>query len=348
MISVIVPVYCVEPYLRKCIDSILNQTYRDYEVILIDDGSPDECGNICDSYANKDSRVKVIHTDNHGLSAARNVGLTESQGDIICFIDSDDWIDPTMLEVMESKMNEADADICVCGFWFENDVTRKEYSFDYSICSSSTVLKTLVNEKLNGNVWNKLYRRKLFSEYDSDKSNHQEDRLIRFPEGKNYEDYFILHNLINNANKVVTITESFYHYRLRNDSITKIYTAKNLLDYAEAHFVRYNFLLNNKDVRDLFSESEILAEPAKGLSKVWRWWYGCSKNEKNENVQKIKEMETFVRKNFPLFGYKSWPNHLRIASFFMHSRSGVSFWIIYNLNGLFRKLRPKDANNVFI
>lgn len=348
MISVIVPVYCVEQYLQKCIDSILNQTYRDFEVILIDDGSPDECGKICDSYANKDARVKVIHTDNHGLSAARNVGLSESQGDVICFIDSDDWIDPTMLEVMESKMNEADADICVCGFWFENDVTRKEYSFDYSLCSSNTALKTLVNEKLNGNVWNKLYRRKLFFECDSDKSNYLKDKLIRFPEGKNYEDYYILHRLIKNANKVVTLTESLYHYRLREDSITKTYSAKNLLDYADAHFVRYNFLLNNKDVHDLFSESEILAEPAKGLSKVWRWWYGCSKKEKNENVQRIKDLEAFIRKNLPLFGYKTWPKHLRIASLFMHSSSGISFWIIYNLNGLFRKLRPKDANNLYI
>ena len=348
MISVIVPVYCVEPYLRKCIDSILNQTYRDYEVILIDDGSPDECGNICDSYANKDSRVRVIHTDNHGLSAARNVGLTESQGDIICFIDSDDWIDPTMLEVMEAKMNETDADLCVCGFWFENDVTKKEYSFDYSICSSSTAIRVLVNEKLNGNVWNKLYRRKLFCEYNSDKSDSQEYDLIRFPEGKNYEDYFILHKLINNANKVVTLNESLYHYRLRRDSITKTYSAKNLLDYADAHFERFYFLQNNKELRDLFSEAEILAEPAKGLSKVWRWWYGCSKNEKIDNLQKLKDLESFIQKNFPLFGYKTWPKHLRIASFFMHSRSGVSFWIIYNLNSLFRILKPKDANNLFI
>lgn len=347
MISVIVPVYKVEPYLDMCIDSILNQTFCDFELIIVDDGSPDECGKICDVYASKDARVRVIHTENHGLSAARNVGLFESQGDIICFIDSDDWIEPNMLEMLEFKMSVTAADVCVCGFWCENGKTKMEYSLDNSIYSSNAALKCLVNGKLNDNVWNKLYRRKIFYDSNSDEIYHK-DNLIIFPEGKNFEDYFIMHKLINNANKVVTLSESLYHYRLRRDSITKNYTAKNLLDYADAHFARFNYLQNNKEICDLFSKSEILAEPAKGLSKVWRWWYGCSKNEKKENIQFIKDMETFVHDNFPLFGYKSWPRHLRIATFFMHSRSQVSFFMVYYLNRIFRRIRPKDANNIYL
>ncbi len=116
MISIIVPVYKDEPYLRQCVDSILNQTYRDIEVLLIDDGSPDRCGEICDEFAKKDQRIRVFHTENKGLSAARNLGLREAKGEYIGFVDSDDWIEPDMYEVLLKRMQETGADISVCSF----------------------------------------------------------------------------------------------------------------------------------------------------------------------------------------------------------------------------------------
>ena len=119
MISIIVPVYNVEPYLRKCLDSILDQTYRDLEILIIDDGSTDGSGAICDEYAGKDDRIKVFHTENNGLSAARNLGLSKAQGKFVGFVDSDDWIEPDMFGVMHTRLNKSGADMCVSGFWHE-------------------------------------------------------------------------------------------------------------------------------------------------------------------------------------------------------------------------------------
>ena len=123
MISVIVPVYNVKPYLRKCLDSIINQSYRDLEILIIDDGSTDGSGDICDEYR-KDDRIKVFHTENRGLSAARNLGLDSASGDWIGFVDSDDWIEPDMYEVLIRKGEETGADVVECGSLFEYPTTR--------------------------------------------------------------------------------------------------------------------------------------------------------------------------------------------------------------------------------
>ena len=118
MISIIIPVYKTEPYLRKCVDSVLAQTYTNLEVILVDDGSPDDCGKICDEYAAKDSRVKVIHKENGGLSSARNCGLDVATGKYIGFVDSDDWIDPDMYETLLGLLLRYDADIAEGSYRF--------------------------------------------------------------------------------------------------------------------------------------------------------------------------------------------------------------------------------------
>ena len=117
-ISVIVPVYKVEKYIHKCVDSILNQTFSDIEVILVDDGTPDRCGEICDAYGEQDSRVKVIHKENGGLSDARNAGMPHASGEYIIFIDSDDYIESDMLEYMYTRLTEAGADMATCGLYF--------------------------------------------------------------------------------------------------------------------------------------------------------------------------------------------------------------------------------------
>ena len=119
MISIIVPVYKVEPYIHQCIRSILNQTYRDIEILLIDDGSTDKCGEICEEYARIDSRIQVFHTENKGLSAARNLGLMEAKGEYIGFVDSDDWIEPDMYESLLRQLGESEADISACKIWDE-------------------------------------------------------------------------------------------------------------------------------------------------------------------------------------------------------------------------------------
>lgn len=230
MISVIVPVYDVEPYLRQCVESIINQSYANLEILLIDDGSPDKCGAICDEYAIKDSRVKVFHTENRGLSAARNLGIRESSGDYIAFIDSDDWIEPDMYEVLLRRLEETGADISACGYDVVSGRKTAEWRPKEKVYDSTEALKALLSDAINNNAWNKLFRRKVFQSVA--------DNGSIFPEGKNYEDITVMHRIVVEARSVAVVEKPLYHYRMRPDSISQSYTANNLLDYADAYGAR--------------------------------------------------------------------------------------------------------------
>ena len=160
LISIIVPVYDVEPYLRKCIDSILIQSYRDLEIILVDDGSPDNCGAICDEYAEKDKRIKVIHKKNGGLSDARNAGLDIATGEYIGFVDSDDWVMPDMYEYLYKAVKEYDADMSVCGYYdYWGKTISGRYCQDIQVYKGQEGIKALLDLKFGNYVWNKLYKR---------------------------------------------------------------------------------------------------------------------------------------------------------------------------------------------
>lgn len=209
-ISVIVPIYNIEQYLRKCIDSILNQTYKDLEIILVDDGSPDKCPDICDEYTKKDSRIKVIHKANGGLSDARNAGLDIAQGEYISFIDSDDYIDEYMYEDMLSAIENSDADLCICGYDRVNGAGEIRSSAHYrnAVLSRNEAYEMLVQ----GNVFfiiscNKLYKRKIFND-------------LRFKVGKTHEDEFIMHHVYGECDKIVTLEKPYYYYLVRESSIT--------------------------------------------------------------------------------------------------------------------------------
>ena len=175
MISVIVPVYKAEPYLRQCVDSILEQTYRDIEVILIDDGSPDKCGEICDEYAEKDNRVRTFHTENRGVSAARNLGISEAKGEYIGFVDSDDRIEPDMYEILLKRMQETGADIAQCGVLQYPGYGSEKSEPEDEVLLRDDALKALIEFRLNSYAWNKLYNSRLFE-------------TVTFPDGMNYED----------------------------------------------------------------------------------------------------------------------------------------------------------------
>ena len=257
MISVIVPVYKVEPYLRQCVESVLNQTYRDIEVLLIDDGSPDRCGEICDEYVEKDARVRVFHTENRGLSAARNLGLREANGEYIGFVDSDDWIEPDMYEVLLRRIQETGADIGVCGAWEEYPTTIKELNLKDAVYSGSESLEALIDEDINDYAWNKLYLIQLF-----------QDAL--FPRGMNYEDITIMHKVIFRAKKVVVVQSKKYHYRQRPESITDKYTLRNILHFANAHISRYLWFRKNDHVLFKKKQRQLLLFIAKGFSRVWQ------------------------------------------------------------------------------
>ena len=163
-ISVIVPVYKVEKYLDRCVESIVNQTYKNLEIILVDDGSPDNCPAMCDAWAEKDERIRVIHKENGGLSDARNAGMDIATGDYIGFVDSDDWIEPDMYQFLMNNILENDSDISRCGLFveYEDEEDKQEQNSEFlsmRICDNTEYLKGLVQGGyVRGVVWNKLYK----------------------------------------------------------------------------------------------------------------------------------------------------------------------------------------------
>ena len=236
-ISVIVPVYKVEPYLRECVDSIINQTYKNLEIILVDDGSPDNCGAICDEYAAQDSRVRVIHKENGGVSSARNAGIEAATGDYIGFVDSDDWIEKDMFETLLTALVNANADMCICNCADETESGERiptEYPLSSEILSKREVLKRLIRPGggVYAGVWNKLYKASILK-------NH------RFMVGRRYEDELISHHVINECESVVTISDVLYHYIQRGGSFCNSpYSVKNL-DQSYALLDRYRFFKEN-------------------------------------------------------------------------------------------------------
>ena len=212
LISVIVPIYKVEPYLRKCVDSIINQSYRNLEIILVDDGSPDNCGAICDEYAAKDSRIKVIHKPNGGLSDARNAGMDIMSGDYVAFVDSDDWIEPNMYERLLQLITEYQADIAVGGvtddFEYNNQITSTKVS-DYGSVpfaeSNTNAMRRYFHTSCA--AWDKLYKADLFDG-------------IRYPVGEINEDEAIVLHILARCSKVCYTSEIFYHYMHRNSGAT--------------------------------------------------------------------------------------------------------------------------------
>lgn len=207
-ISIIVPVYKVEKYLYKCIDSILAQTLTDFELILIDDGSPDNCGRICDEYSKRDSRVIVIHKENGGLASARNAGLDIAQGDYIGFVDSDDWIESDMYELLYNLCTENDCDISnISSIIYFKDRIQKNGSYPLVVHSRPEAMKAmLMGELYDEVVWTKLIKRTLLED-------------IRFPEGIVYEDTAFTYKVIHKSKKVCSIGAPKYHYIKREESI---------------------------------------------------------------------------------------------------------------------------------
>ena len=237
-ISVIVPVYNVEKYLRQCLDSIINQTYRDLDIILVDDGSKDNSGAICDEYAEKDSRIRVIHKENGGLSSARNAGLDlidkNGGGEFISFIDSDDFF---ALDIYEKCINKfvifPETDIVVFSFINEpqNYYIKKEIIYDnFDNISKEQILYLYESLKISGSVCEKIFK------YDKVKS-------LRFPIGKVYEDVVYSFWAIYNSNKITTMSDIGYYYRVDNiNSITHI-MQPNILDlYYNIEDIRQHFI----------------------------------------------------------------------------------------------------------
>lgn len=240
VISVIIPVYQVLPYLRKCVDSVLRQTYPSMDIILVDDGSTDGGEDIIDNYAKADDRVRVIHQPNAGLSAARNAGLDIAVGEYVSFVDSDDWIDSEMLKTLYTAITDNDADLCTCNYQRvdENGLALpQEIGYLPDKCLSQVeaydclALKTA---PLMTVACAKLYRKSIFQDF-------------RYPVGRLYEDEFVIHHVLSRCARIVTIRQVLYFYLYRENSIVNAANPLKKLDGTDAYLDRYSFFKQRKD-----------------------------------------------------------------------------------------------------
>lgn len=243
LISVIVPVYRVEKELDKCIGSIVHQTYKNIELILVDDGSPDACPRICDSWANKDSRIKVLHTRNQGLSAARNTGVAAANGELIVFVDSDDYVDLCFLERLIDTMLKTDADIVCCGISEEDELLGKSRDvtpFKLNECLSAQKIlhDASFYEWQYVVAWNKLYKKELLDG-------------TPYPVGRYHEDEFIYHHLLLAANKIAFVCDPLYHYVRRSGSIMMTPSFNRTSDIIHAMNERMNALADDKGCEEV-------------------------------------------------------------------------------------------------
>ena len=236
LVSIIVPVYNVEQYLRRCIDSLINQTYQHLEIILVDDGSPDRCGEICDEYAKQDSRIEVFHKENGGLSDARNKGLDVATGDYVMFVDSDDWIEKETCEILIKNIKRYKVDVVSFGIQLvgDNRIYEIQKVNSCKFLSPSKAVEAMIyrqkEEGLLNYVCNKIFKKSLFDN-------------IRFPTGKLFEDQDVTYKLLHNASSIYAINEVYYNYYQRGNSIMAgFYRPKALHDRITIWLKRYAFL----------------------------------------------------------------------------------------------------------
>lgn len=231
MFSIIVPVYNVEKYLDKCLASILEQTFKDFECIIIDDGSPDNSNIIIDKYVKLDQRFKVIHQKNMGLSAARNAGLDIAKGDYIVFVDSDDYIANDYLEKFAAKIASTNAEIVVCGL---TEVFKDyEKSIVFEDESTEVIKQNILADVWPSYAWNKCYKKSLFAN-------------IRFPVGKIFEDILTIPEVCLYARKIVCIPDKLYYYNRHNEnSITANLSSEKMYNHFQGHLKNRNLAIMN-------------------------------------------------------------------------------------------------------
>ncbi len=248
-ISIIVPVYNIEKYIHRCVDSLLTQTYKDLEILLIDDGSSDNSGLICDQYAQADQRVKVIHQANGGVSRARQSGLNAATGSFIIHADPDDWVDATMCEKLIKKANKENADMVLCDYWLESAnpeiVRQKPKSLD-----SRDILCQIISYQLHGACWNKLIRKDIISKCG-----------CRFTPTDIYfcEDILFHARLLINDIKVSYLPEALYHYNISNTtSLTNTFSEKKIRSWMKV-IEELKLILRPKDFDTLYHlEKDVL------------------------------------------------------------------------------------------
>lgn len=324
LISVIIPVYKVEKYINRCVESVLVQNYHNIEVILVDDGSPDNCGIICDKYAEKDSRIKVIHKKNGGLSDARNAGLDIATGHYICFIDSDDYIEKDMLKDMYDNIVRTGADITICNYCAVDNEGHKQWESENISDGEWTEKEFWKNfyDAFEGMyyyyvvAWNKLYSRKIFEK-------------TRYCVGKKYEDNWILYDVISQCDKISVLNKAYYYYIQRQDSIMAMSYSKKDLSIPEANIIRAENFITREEWK--FAEASLHCAVKLMLGAYARLDFSESGN-KEEYIRVRNRLHTEMNKIIKHISIKhmiSW--NLFLMNPGLHKFLGDIKWKIKNI-----------------
>ncbi len=306
-ISVIIPVYKVEAYLRRCVDSILAQTFQDFELILVDDGSPDNCPAICDEYAAKDSRIRVIHQANGGLSAARNTGIDAAAAEYFLFCDSDDVLHPECLQILLSCIQKTGAKIALGEFdrFHEVAVTRDCFSAwdgTYMIKSNVETLNCLFDgrESLHSLVSScgKLFRRDLFTD-------------IRFPVGRLFEDEFTTYQLYYRAERIAFTGITLYYYFVNPNGITGTLSIQKRFDEYDAQWERMMFFQHMGLV-------DLLGKAAVSFLKTAQWdLIACRKGQEAVDPNRMAAFEKQYRDSFTIAKKRGMLSFLRDFDYYL-------------------------------
>ena len=308
LISIIIPVYKVEKYLEKCIESVLKQTYTNLEIFLIDDGSPDNCGKICDEYAKKDSRIEVIHKANGGLSDARNVGISKAKGRYIGFVDSDDYIKENMYEILLNLIKKYDADVSICNLYDVidgNEYIRNKENGIREYSRLDILKEVLLDKNIQSYAWNKLYKKELFDE-------------VKYPIGKKYEDIGTTFYIFEKCNKIVVTSEPEYYYLKRSDSLVNNVTESTVFDYMELILQRYLYIYDNikelKQYNDYYLVRTLLTA--------------------NNDIKELKQIEEKTKQKYnELYNISKEilrTNYSNLKKFFTEEQNEKIIWIINN------------------
>lgn len=291
VIHVVVPVYNVSPWLRLCVDSVLSQEGCELRVVLMDDGSTDGSGELCDEIVCRDPRASVVHTPNRGLSAARNLGIDMALADgaeLLTFIDSDDWLEQGALAAMESALEESGADLAWCGVESGREGRRAKTRAPVAgMVSGDDLWRAHLRGDLGVAAWGKLYRARLFDG-------------VRFPEGHVFEDIATAHRVLMRCGSAVGVPVVGYHYLVRDGSISHTHSMPNIVDAWDAGVQRYadlSRLLENC----LWARDGLERMLAVSVSHVWRWTWGCGREDVRAHANLLADASRRARL-LPLLG----------------------------------------------
>lgn len=278
-ISVIIPVYKVEPYLRKCLDSVVGQTYTNLEIILVDDGSPDNCGAICDEYAARDERIRVIHQSNGGVSAARNAGLSVATGEWIGWVDSDDWIEPEMFRCMLEKALQLGTDIVVCSRAevMQGRLVPRCWEAEAILSREAALELLLEDNQMQNYLWDKLWRRDLFDG-------------ITFPIGRSFEDIAVMHQLFVRSQRVLVLPQVMYYYLQRSTGIVADQTIQSKINHYLAAKERMESLWHEWPQFRTLLEAQCVSSAV----GIWCSYYANPKERRRQTAPQLREIAEFA------------------------------------------------------